>query len=174
MPPATDVPFFDEVQRFGGWLRAAVAAPAFLIVPLFSWGLYQQLVLGKPFGNQPMSNARLATASIISIVITVAIALLFTIGRLETRVFADRVVIRFRPFHLRGRVIALADIAEVEGRTYHPVIEYGGWGIRRNAAGMAYTVSGNEGVYLTLREGGGVLIGSRRSGELAAAIRARL
>jgi hypothetical protein len=39
---------------------------------------------------------------------------------------------------------------------------------------MAYNVSGNQGVDLTLRDGRRVMLGSQRADELAAAIEARI
>ena len=55
---------------------------------------------------------------------------------------------------------------------YRPLIDYGGWGVRLGMGGWAYTTGGNEGVKLRLRRGIPVLIGSERSRELEAAIRA--
>jgi hypothetical protein len=59
-----------------------------------------------------------------------------------------------------------------EARTYRPILEYGGWGIRYSpfGQGCAYNVSGNRGVQLELADGQRILIGSQRAEELARAI----
>ncbi len=68
----------------------------------------------------------------------------------------------------------LADIEKVEARTYKPLREYGGWGIRGLANHRAYNVSGSQGVELTLRDGRRILIGSQKAQELALAIQSQL
>ena len=79
--------------------------------------------------------------------------------------------IQIRYVPLTSRRIPFGEIERFEARTYSPIREYGGWGLR--GWGMdrrAYNVSGNRGVELTLRDGGRVMIGSQRSEELAQAI----
>lgn len=92
--------------------------------------------------------------------------------KLTVRVHPDRVHIHFFP--LTKRDIPLEEIASHEARTYRPILEYGGWGLRYSFTGhgRAYNVSGNRGVQLTLRDGSRLLIGSQCADELADAIAA--
>ena len=53
---------------------------------------------------------------------------------------------------------------------YHPILDYGGWGIRWALKGKAYNISGNNGVRLDFYDGKHLLIGSQRSEEFAASI----
>ena len=85
----------------------------------------------------------------------------------------DALEIRFRGLLVR-REIPLADITHFEARTYRPIREYGGWGVRRGAGGMAYNVSGNRGVEFRLADGKSLLIGSQRPEELALALQTRM
>jgi hypothetical protein len=55
-------------------------------------------------------------------------------------------------------------------RTYRPIRDYGGWGIRYGRNGKAYNVSGNRGVMLEFSHGQKLLIGSQKPGDLANAI----
>ncbi|SDL02555.1 hypothetical protein SAMN04487898_11451 [Pedobacter sp. ok626] len=57
-------------------------------------------------------------------------------------------------------------------RTYSPLGEYGGWGIRYSMSGqgMAYNVSGNKGLQLELNNGKKILIGTNNPTELEAAL----
>ena len=60
-------------------------------------------------------------------------------------------------------------------RTYKPIREYAGWGIKGwSVDRMSYSVSGREGVELTLTDGKRVMIGSRKAQQLADAIGAGL
>ena len=88
--------------------------------------------------------------------------------RLSVRLDAEGLHIRFFP--LVNRHIPLDQITRWEARTYRPILEYGGWGIRCGWKGMAYNVSGNQGVQLELANGKRILIGSQRAEELAKAI----
>lgn len=80
--------------------------------------------------------------------------------------------VRFSP--LWGTRIPLSDVTSCEPRTYRPILEYGGWGVRYSpfGRGWAYNVSGNRGVHLVLSNGRRVLVGSRRPEALADAINA--
>jgi hypothetical protein len=66
----------------------------------------------------------------------------------------------------------LAEIVSWDARTYRPILEYGGWGIRYSpfGKGWAYNISGNQGVQLELMNGKRILIGSQRAEELARTI----
>ncbi|MHC4338483.1 MAG: hypothetical protein ACYSTG_11155 [Planctomycetota bacterium] len=64
-------------------------------------------------------------------------------------------------------------MSECYARTYKPIREYGGWGIRysfRKGIGRAYNMSGNKGVQLVFKNGKKLLIGSQKPDELAQAI----
>lgn len=63
-------------------------------------------------------------------------------------------------------------IRHSEVRTYSPLKEYGGWGIRYGSNGKAYNVSGNQGVQLEFRDGKRLLVGSQLPLELLNALRA--
>jgi hypothetical protein len=86
------------------------------------------------------------------------------------RVDAEAVSVRFCP--LWGTRIPLDDVISCEPRTYRPILEYGGWGVRYSpfGRGWAYTVSGNRGVQLVLASGRRALVGSQRPQALADAI----
>jgi hypothetical protein len=102
--------------------------------------------------------------------IGVGLPLFFVYLRLIDTVTGEAVDIDFRPLS-RG-TIQITDIAHVEVRTYMPIREYGGWGVRGFASKRAYNVSGDRGVELILVDGRKVLVGSQRADELADAIAA--
>ena len=161
---------FREVQRFRQkWLQIALAAVALGSVILFGYGMITQLVMGQPWGDRPLSDTALAIVGPLMILLGIGIAWLFHAMKLRTEVRDDGVHIHFVP--LARQTLGFGDIVSCEVRTYRPIREYGGWGIRYGRAGKAYNVSGNRGVQLKLSSGKGLLIGSQRPKELAQAIR---
>ena len=157
--------YFRETQRFRQPWYWAIQIPALAAV---GYIVFRQLVLGKPVGQHPASNMSLAI-----IAATVALFVVWFIKlELITEVRDDVLEVRFRGLFVR-RAIPLAQIRHFEAKTYRPIRDYGGWGVRRGAGGMAYNVSGNRGVELQLTDGKSLLIGSRRPEEFALALQSR-
>ena len=162
---------FREIQRFGQkWLQFGVAAVSLGLIIPFGYGMVKQVVLGSPWGNRPMSDAALLIVGPIVILMGIGLFLLFHKMKLITEVKADGVYINFVP--LARQTLRFEDIVSCEVRTYKPLREYGGWGVRFGRDGKAYNVTGNRGVQLKLSNGKGLLIGSQRPEELAQAIQA--
>jgi len=88
--------------------------------------------------------------------------------RLIVTVTGEAIEIRYRP--ITRRTILIPEVTHVEARTYSPMREYAGWGVRGWGGRIAYSVSGNRGVELTLIDDQILMIGSRRADELAGAI----
>jgi hypothetical protein len=146
-------PLFVEKQRFLARplslaLLFGVAAFAIWAVTVSGWPRVQE---GVP------------------LVIGVGLILLFHVLELTVTVRPSEFDIRFRP--LTRRRIPHAAVRSCEARTYRPLREYGGWGVRRGwKGGWAYNVRGNRGVQLVLEDGSSILVGSQRADDLAAAI----
>jgi hypothetical protein len=103
--------------------------------------------------------------------IALLLTLWFSLAKLVTEVRETALSIRF--FLLSPeRIIAWREIRRAEAVTY--ATSYGGWGVRWGPRGMAYTVMGNRGVRIELRNGNDLIIGSRRAYELAKAIGERV
>ena len=160
---------FREVQKFRQpWVWVLVLGILGLLSVLFGIGLAQQLGSGQPWGNRPMSDGGLIVASLVTFGVSAGVVWLMLSLTLVVEVRDDALSIHFKP--LKRRLVDYADIVDVEAVRYRPIVEYGGWGIRRGRNGWAYNVSGNNGVRLDLRDGSDLLIGSQRFVELAAAI----
>jgi hypothetical protein len=79
-------------------------------------------------------------------------------GRLRAgRIRVDHRHLHVRFFPLLRKSIPLEEIARWEARTYRPILEYGGSGLRYSWKGRAYNVSGNRGVQLEMADGKRVL-----------------
>lgn len=164
---------FHEEQQFSQpWLWILLLILTACITAVFAHGFYTQLYLGQPWGDRPMSNTALLITGTLSIVFTAAFSWLFYQLKLVTEVDHEGVHIRFFP--LTRKHIRFEDIRSCEARTYRPIREYGGWGIRFSRKGKAYNVSGNRGVQLEFVQGMPLLIGSQQADELARAIHEHL
>jgi hypothetical protein len=163
-PSDLSPPLFREVQRFRQpWLWLLVLGVAGL-----TWYIAAvQLLGGEPVGNNPAPDW---LAVLLWLLFGVGLPLVFWSLRLVTEVRGDGLYVRFVPFHFSFRKIAFADISQFEAKTYRPLLDYGGWGIRYGFSGKAYNVSGNRGVQLELANGKRLLIGSQRPDELVQAL----
>jgi hypothetical protein len=158
---------FSEVQymRRVWWVMLLVLG----VTGLMWWGFIQQIIFGQPWGNNPSSDWMMW---LLWLIFGIGFPLAFLLIRLEVTVFENNVVIRYVP--LTKRNILFTDVEQVEARTYKPLQEYGGWGIRGRSGRRAYNVSGNRGAELTLRDGNLVMVGSQKAEELALAIEGQL
>lgn len=173
MQPSGDEVLFHEIQRFRQpWLMVLLGVMVLTTVGVFGYGMFRQLVLGHPWGDRPMSDLGLMLVGSASILLVSGIGYLLYAARLITDVCPDALYLRFFP--LSQRRIPWSDIASCQARSYRPIREYGGWGIRFGRGGMAYNVSGNMGVQLELRRGKALLVGSQRAERLASVIRGML
>jgi hypothetical protein len=155
---------FREVQRFRQlWVWILV----FFLMGLSWYSFIQQIVSKIPFGTRPAPDLVVIGMWILFGCVFPIIA--FKTG-LITEVRGDGIYIRFIPFHLKFRTMPFEAIQTYEERTYRPLREYGGWGIRVGAGGKAYNISGNRGVQLVLLSGRKILIGSQKPEELVLAI----
>ena len=155
---------FREVQRFRQvWIWVVVI---FLMV--LSWySFIQQIVSKIPFGTRPAPD--LVVIGMWILFGWVFPVVVFTAG-LTTEVRRDGIHIRYIPFHRKFRIMPFEAIQNYMTRTYRPLKEYGGWGIRYGTGGKAYTVSGNRGVQLILLSGRKIMLGSQKPEELVLAV----
>lgn len=164
----TEVKFREEQRFRQPWIWVLLLLSCGFVVWVTGYGAVQQLLLGKPMGERPMSDTGVLITSLLSIGFTLALVYLFSTMALVVEVRTDVLVVHFRP--LRRRTVDYAEITRVEPCQYQPIRQYGGWGIRHGRGGWAYNVSGNRGVKLHLSNGKHLLIGSQHDWQLAQAI----
>ena len=152
---------FYEKQSFRQWWLWVI-----LLIPItiFLFAAYSQIFKGEQFGNRPMSNQGL----FIALGLTLAVGVLFTIMRLETVVTDEGICVRFFPFHLSYRQYTWNSLNRFYVRTYKPLSEYGGWGLRQGFSGQgkAYNVAGYHGLQLEFTDKKRLLIGTQKPQEL--------
>ena len=155
---------FREQQKFSSWLCLLLICSLVVAVA----------IIVSILAIQDSVDATVFVTLILGgIVAPIAIVALVLLSKLETEVRPDRLRVRLFPFHIRHREIPIENLSECYARTYKPIREYGGWGIRcgfRKGSGKAYNMKGNQGVQLVFKDGKRLLIGSQKPDELAEAI----
>jgi hypothetical protein len=137
------------------------------IAGLMWYGSLIQLLFHRPFGDRPMPDSLLL---IFWLLFGIGLPAFFYYAGLITEVRHDGIYFRYFPLHCSFRRIAFDELKRYEVRTYRPIIEYGGWGIRYGPKGKAYNVSGNRGLQLELISGKRLLIGSQQPEEFLRAV----
>ena len=151
---------YREVQKMDQlWIRIAVGIPV-----VISWyGAYQQLILRKPFGNNPAPDWMML---VLLVVFGAIFPLFFHSLKMSTEVRKEGLYIRFHPFHFSFRTFPIKTIRSCEVITYNPIRDYGGWGIR-------YGLKGTRGVLFEFSEGNKakrLMIGSQTPEKLSEAV----
>lgn len=152
---------FQEKQRFRIlWIWIVMIC----VDALLFYGIYLQLIVGQHFGTKPVNNTGLVLITLLALTLTI----FFLLARLETCVASDGIMFRFFPFHLKFKFYSWEDILKCTILTYHPLKDYGGWGLRysfRNKS-KAFTVFGNRGLKLELKKGSQILIGTQEEDKM--------
>jgi len=148
---------FSEKQKFTQWWLWTLLVAA-LIIPLVV------TLVQYSYGNSTITPYDIAVGCMLPLLII----LFFTTIKLHTTVDQAGIHYRFAPVRRKMRDISWSEVEKAYTRTYSPIKEYGGWGIRSGIAktGKAYNVSGDKGLQLELKNGQKILIGTNRPGEI--------
>lgn len=150
---------FKEEQRFDQWwiyLLFGVVAIAVLFPIVFNFS----------------ARADLEYKIELSIALGVFILVIFFIFsiRLITRIDEHGIHYRFYPLHGKFRSIGWDAMEKCYATRYNPILDYGGWGFRvgflRKNKGKAYTVKGNIGIKIKLKNGKNLLIGTQKEADV--------
>lgn len=154
---------FKEEQQFRQWwwivLILGTTIPAMVMCV---YALYQQMVQGIQVGDSPAPNGVMILGFIFLCIMLWGYFKL----KLEVWIDADGIHYRFFPLIIKNKLISKEQIQRFEIRKYNPILDYGGWGVRRGFGRKwqrAYNVSGNMGLQLYLTDGKKVLFGTQRS-----------
>lgn len=145
---------FSEVQRFTQWWFWLILLG---IGGVAVYGIYKQLILGEPFGDNPMSNPGLIAFSVL-IFGTIAF---FLFVNLKTEIDDKEIKIAFIPF--AKKTVSWKDVKKAE------IVNYGfvGYGVRMSSKyGTVYNAKGNKGLAIELNNGRKLLVGSQKVDEL--------
>jgi len=144
---------FEEEQRFRQvWLMVLLGFS--LLVPV-------GLIINEYIKDNTSMTTNEFLGSLIGIIASVLLIFIF---KLSTRIDEKGIHYQFFPFHFSMKTLLWSEITKAEVRTYDPIGEYGGWGLRysfNKKKGNAVNVSGDIGIQLTLKNGKKLLIGTQ-------------
>jgi hypothetical protein len=152
---------FKETQRIRVWWLWAFAG---VLNILFLYAFLRQVVYNKPFGTIPAPNGLLAGLAVFSMLLLLFLFLV----QLQTRIDENGIHYKFSPFHLQYTTITWYNVSDAYMRQYEPLYEFAGWGIRGTLKNKALSMSGKYGLQLVLRNGGKLIIGTRKPVEIKA------
>lgn len=145
---------YYEVQRFTQWWVWILLLVVFFttIIPIIT------LITENGF------DTSYSWAIIFPAATTGLVVLLFYLLKLETTIDAKGIHYRFFPFP--KKMIPWQEIESCYVRTYSPLTEFGGWGIRFGLGGRAYNVKGNKGIQVVTKSGKKILFGTQNETEV--------
>ncbi|MGI4875198.1 MAG: hypothetical protein ACRYFX_28920 [Janthinobacterium lividum] len=149
--PAISPPVFEETQWFRHrwrWLLVAltllaVMLPLIVVVKAPSWPAFTLLAVGL----LPLLAG-------------------LWLMKLTVRVDAQGIHYQFIPFLNRWRHWPWSEFRRVYLRTYSPLGDFGGWGLKGLPGDLAYNVWGPDGLQLVFQSGNKLLLGTQQPEEL--------
>ena len=120
---------------------------AFILIPILSVVvLLDVLINNSPkFTQNPEAQW--------TIIIPILVFLLLYFIQLEWKFTESDFRYRFFPFIIKERIIQYSDIQNMSVMKINPLLEFGGWGLRRGKLGKAYTTDGNLIIHIELKSG---------------------
>jgi hypothetical protein len=164
---------YREEQSFGqSFVPWLMLVSILILVGGFCFAFYQQLYLGKPYGDTPMSNNGLIWSSILSFIALSAVFIFILKSDLITEIWTDGIRFKFPPIIRKMKHIPLADITSVKVARYNPIMEFGGWGWRKRlmTRKTAYNVKGRMGIRVIKKDGTQVMFGTQKQAEMERAV----
>lgn len=155
---------FQEVQRFKNPI-ILVVLPAVQL--LFGVGLFYQVILKQPFGENPVEDWILIAINAFIFLLIV----LFLLSKLEVHMDQLGITYRFFPFQRKSTTIPWEEVLKPEVRTYSPIGEFGGWGLRGGKNNRCYTMYGTMGIDVLMKNGRRLLIGTQKAMDARKAVK---
>lgn len=121
------------------------------------------IVVGTSYyASEGADDATSMTVSIISLLIAIPIVFALLFLRLDTRIDEKGIFTYFRPLGFTRKFFPWNEISDCYIRSYSPIKEYGGWGMRGlGSKSKAYNVAGNRGIQIVTTEGKKFLVGTQ-------------
>lgn len=149
---------FTEVQRMRIWWVWGLLG---VLMLMYSYAAFRQWYGTGSWGNNHAPDWMLGVVLVFLLFIPVFVFIM----KLETRLDAEGVSFRFFPLHRRWQKFAWSEVERAWVRKYRPIAEYGGWGFRGLPGGnsRAYSIIGDYGIQLLLKNGKRILIGTQNA-----------
>ena len=155
---------FQEKQFF----RHPVLWSIMILCIIASWHAFARILLNNTMRSVPEYYP--CFIAFIWFFCGIILPLFLWKSHLNVVIRSDGLYYRFQWLQYKTHKISMDQILSVQACTFHPILDFGGWGIRIRRKLTAYTVSGNKGVRITLRNGNDILLGSLRAEEMESAL----
>ncbi|RTQ50280.1 hypothetical protein EJV47_11680 [Hymenobacter gummosus] len=156
-PTAAFPPVFTEQQRFlRHWWGLLLLALIPALLPAIIAGVDGPRAVGAEAWVAP-----LVALALLGLVLSI---------RLDVRLDATGAHYRLWPLQLAERQQPWAEISRAYVRSYDPLGEYGGWGLKGTRRNRVLNVAGSEGIQLELLDGRRLLLGTQRPEEARRAL----
>jgi hypothetical protein len=133
---------------------------------LMLFAVYQHIIMGL---NDKLMTTNTIIMTLSVVVVALINVLLFSL-RLEILIRPDGIRFRYFPMQRKFRYYPFDSINKCYVRKFRPIAEYGGWGMRGFGNNRSFTVSGNMGMQIVLKNGSKTLIGTHKPEELGLAL----
>lgn len=161
--------YFKEEQSMKfAWIGILLAILSALGL---AYGVYQQLVIGQAFGNNPVPDHVLI---VLAIAVPAIFVLMFWIvqnSKMITEVRSDAIIYRYPYFINKEKIIPFKDIDKAYVRSFNAMKDLGGHGIKiKSKTNRSITVAGKFGIQIILKDGGSILLGTQKHQAFMSAI----
>lgn len=150
---------FREEQRFNKWwiwLIVTILLCA-IFIPVINSINKEQVVLGAT------NDKHLVLYGIFAVISLIVVLIVTFFVKLKTKITVNGIYVRYLPFMRKWKKLSASDVVKYKVRKYRAILEYGGHGMKeRRKIGRAYTMSGNMGLQLYLKNGKKLLIGTQK------------
>jgi hypothetical protein len=149
--------YYQEKQNFrkpGIWIF--VSATMLPVNGVLLYGLYQQLVLGEPWGSEPNSDISLIVVTLVIMLFSAIIFWLIFTVKLVMEIKDKAVYYQFRPFKVNS--INFSDLLSWEVKSIKPIFGFGGFGLRITPKSKAYIINGKNALILKPKKGKQIVI----------------
>jgi len=149
--------YYHEKQNFRKpviWL--IVSASMLPVNGVLFYGLYQQLVLGEPWGSEPNSDISLIVVTLVVVLFSVTFFWLIISVELVVEIKDQAVYYQFRPF--KENTINFSDLLSWEVKSIKPIFGFGGFGLRITPKSKAYIINGKNALILKPIKGKKIVI----------------
>lgn len=160
---------YSEEQQFDQlfiWILIGVGMVP--MIAILGAGIYKQIIMGQPWGDEPLSDLGLILVTVGVFVLLLGIIILFRYSKLEIKVDRWGVRYKFSPFIWNWKEILRHDIKSYKIRKYSFLR---GYGVRWGLDGIkTLNVKGNMGIEFHYGENKKLLIGTQQPELFAQAI----
>jgi hypothetical protein len=157
--------WFEESQRLrdNPWVWPLLAILTLSIFLPFGMGIYQQLVLGEPWGKEPMGDNEMIYLSIFLTVCWAIAMFMMLFMKLEIKIDEEGIHYRFFPISPSWKLIRIDEIAEFSFEKKYKLFDGRGIGHHRNIfkKQRSFKIGGGKHLAMKMTDGRRLLLGTQ-------------